>query len=227
MYYNVITEKEYELNYSKYITVSSDDSNYNKNFKLYYKYEDSYSDDLYIKNKISNKKQIYVVDDSLTDSDISTYVGLGFYRITSDDYSNEPTLYVPVPEEDKLTGYKDYEKLYYKYKPTTTKKTVYLYSSKSSSIYKTFYNTNKTDEPYNYVSADYERIEPTLPSGEVNPDYVEGLELYYKRIRKSDVSPINIVQNTYYTYQSASKLTLKSNSYYMLSFYVYTNGTNS
>lgn len=227
LYYNVITEKEYELNYSKYITISSGDSNYNKNFKLYYKYTDLYSDDLYIKNKISNKKQIYVVDDSLTDSDISTYVGLGFYRITSDDYSNEPTLYVPVPEEDKLTGYKDYEKLYYKYKPTTTKKTVYLYSSKSSSIYKTFYNTNKTDEPYNYVSADYERIEPTLPSGEVNPDYVEGLELYYKRIRKSDVSPINIVQNTYYTYQSASKLTLKSNSYYMLSFYVYTNGTNS
>lgn len=227
LHYSVITESEYNLNYSKFVAISSDDSNYNSNFTLYYKYDSSStSDALYIQNKITNKKQMYVIDDSLTSSDISTYLGLNIISLSTSDYSADSSLYVQVPDEDKLGEYANYEKLYYKYKPTSTKKTVYLYTSKSSSIYQTFYNNNSTDNPYNYVAEDYERVEPTLSDGvTANPDYVEGLELYYKKIRTEKLNATT--QNTYYYYESSSKVTLKANSFYMISFYVYTNGSNS
>jgi hypothetical protein len=218
LHYTVITSSEYKANFSDYSVISSSDGNYNANFKLYYKYDDSVQNaDLYVQNEIVDGNAIFIIDDSLTTSDKTAYKLNNYTVITTSEYNAESEFYVQITETDD--NYSTlYTKLYYKYNAgSENKKVVYLYSSSSSSVYSTFYSTDS-----DYVAADYELIEPT------SPDYVEGTELYYKKLRKAEYSEATVddPQTTYFYYKTSSTVSLKAASYYMISFYVYTNGSN-
>lgn len=212
LHYNVITSDEYDANFYKYSVISSEDENYNKDFKLYYKYDETIErENLYVQNEVRGDNAIYIIDDSLTSADRTRYKLNNFTPITTSDFNAESEFYVQILENDDNYS-TEYTKLYYKYSSNATlEKAVYIYSSKSSTEYLTFYNTDS-----DYVASDYELIQP----GE--PNYVEGTELYYKRIRNEKY--VQNTQETYFYYQTTSTVSLKANSYYAISFYVYTNG---
>ena len=220
--YKVITTEHYKegTNHKNYVAIAQSDANYNKNFKLYYKYDSSRDDaDIYVQNEVKGSNAVYVIDDSLTYSDKTAY-SLNLYTVlTSEEFNANSDFYVMISEDDD--NYSTlYTKLYYKYQSTGEKeKIVYLYSSNKSDNYETFYSSNA-----GYVATDYKLVEPTLPNGKANPDYVSGLDLYYKKIRTETKK--NIVQNTYIYFKTSSSVTLKENSFYALSFYVNTTGEN-
>lgn len=227
--YTVITTKEYNDNFSLYSAVLSTDTNYNKNLKLYYKYDyatfESSTTGVYVKNLLrknlttstTNKNAenaIYIIDDSLSSSERSNYRALNYTVITTKEYNLNASFYSQIADNDPNYS-KTYTKLYYKYNEdsTVSKKVVYLYSSSTSSTYKTFYRTDS-----DYIAGDYELIPAT------DENYVEGLELYYKKIRNVNAPKVpSDPQKTYYYYQTNSGVSLKAKSFYMISFYVYTN----
>ena len=212
LHYTVLTNEEYKANLAEYSVISSSDSNYNKNFKLYYKYKsDIDNKDLFIQDAVRGGNALYIIDDTFTTNDKTAYKLNNFVRITTEEFNANSEFYYQLTEDNE--GYNStYTKLYYKYKATAEyHNVIYVYSSKTSTEYKTFYNTDA-----DYVASDYKLIE----KGE--PGYVEGSELYYKRNRTEKYvrNPIN----TYYSYTSTSTVSLKANQYYVVSFYVYTNG---
>ncbi len=227
--YEVIKTSEYNDDFSSFIAISSNDPNYNKNFKLYYKYDfnsfESGNNNLYVKNLLrentssstnTNKNAenaIFIIDDSLTASDRTNYKNLNYTVITTSEYNANSAYYVQIAENDPNYS-KTYTKLYYKYNESATtapERVPYLYSSSASATYKTFYRTDA-----GYIADDYELI----PAGD--PGYVEGLELYYKKIRNVNAPEKVIEQNTYYYYQTNSSISLKAKSFYMISFYLFT-----
>lgn len=213
LYYKVITKTEYKNDFSKYIAIAKTDSNYNENFDLYYKYNDSISNEnLYVQNDIRKGNAVYIIDDSLTVADKNAY-SLNLYTvITTEEYNNNKSFYTQISEKDE--NYSNlYTKLYYKYNANTEEERVlYIYSSSSSDTYSTFYSTNS-----DYVASDYELVQSTDTKY-----YKDGVELYFKKIRKEVYK--DVPQNTYYYFSASSSVTLKPNSYYMLSFYINTTG---
>lgn len=212
LHYIVITNDEYDANFSSYAAISSSDPNYNKDLDLYYKYDtDVAREELYVQNDIKNDNAIFIIDDSLTSADRTRYKLNNFTPITTDEFNAESEFYVQILETDDNYS-TEYTRLYYKYRADANlEKAIYIYSSSSSTEYLTFYNTDA-----DYVAADYELIQPG------DPNYVEGTNLYYKKIRTE--SYIQESQNTYFYYQTNSTVSLRANSYYVISFYVYTNG---
>ena len=218
--YKVITTSEYEDTYYYYEEIASTDSNYNSNFKLFYKLdeefasEDSYTSNssLFIQNEITGKNAIYIIDDSLTATDRATYKSLYYTTITTEEFNSESNLYVLINSNDSNYS-STYTKLYYKFieKPTSERK-IYIYSSSSSTLYNSFYNTDE-----DYVASDYELIQSD------DPNYVPGTNLYYKKTNRNEVTS-SYTQNSYYYYNTTSSVTLQANSYYAITFYVYTNG---
>ena len=217
--YNVIKKSAY--NYSDYIAIAKEDANYNKNFALYYKYlseDDLGGKNIYIKNAITGENALFVIDDSVGSTDKTTYRDgtRNFIPITTKEYEANYKFYSQVTETD--TNYNLKYTLYYKYNAlpqTNDERVIYKYSSSADKVYKTFYNTD-TD----FLASDYELILPT------DPNYVEGTNLYYKKIR--NVGTEQYTQNetkTTFSYTTTSAVSFTQNSYYVISFYVYTNGT--
>ncbi len=213
LYYKVITKTEYKNEFSKYVAIAKTDSNYNENFDLYYKYnQDVESENLYVQNEIRKGNAVFIIDDSLTVADKNAY-SLNLYTvITTEEYNKNQSFYVQISDNDE--NYSNlYTKLYYKYNASAEKERVlYIYSSSSSDTYTSFYNTNS-----DYVASDYELVQPTDTKY-----YKDGVELYFKKIRKEVYK--DVPQNTYYYFNTSSSVSLKANSYYMLSFYVNTTG---
>ena len=213
LYYKVITKTEYKKDFAQYLAIPKTDNNYNENFDLYYKYnQDVEEKDLYVQNDIRKGNAVYIIDDSLTVADKNAY-SLNLYTvITTEEYKKNQSFYVQISDNDE--NYSNlYTKLYYKYNASTEEERVlYIYSSSTSDTYTSFYNTNA-----GYVASDYELVQPTDTKY-----YKDGVELYFKKIRKEVYKDIS--QNTYYYFNTSSSVSLKANSYYMLSFYVNTTG---
>ena len=214
--YKVLTTEEYKTssNFKNFVKITSTDENYNKNFTLYYRYDIALdADDIFVQNSIKKSNAVYVIDDSLTYSDKSAY-SLNLYTVlTTDEFNADSDFYVQITENDE--NYSTlYTKLYYKYQATNAvNNKLYLYSSAKSDKYETFYSTDK-----DYVARDYKIVESN------DPNYVEGLELYYKKIRTEKT--VNKPLDTYFYYKTSSAVTLSANSYYVVSFYANTTGEN-
>ena len=222
--YTFISTEDFKTNFYKFVAIPSTDENYNKNFALYYQVDsdnDSKHDyqsnrDMFVHNEITDKNAVYIIDDSLTSTDKATYRSLFYTSITTAEFNKESQFYVKIDENDD--NYSSvYTKLYYKYTSSNeVKNDVYLYSSSASSNYKTFSSSDKDYDPNAYVK---------IEAGD--PNYVKGLELYYKKeLLPVDDSKEVVGETTYnyYYYQTSAALELKANQYYAISFYVYTNG---
>lgn len=215
--YTVISKSDYK--YKEFIAIEKTDANYNENFNLYYKYKtesDLGGKNIYIQNQVTKNNAIYVIDDSVTSSDKTTYKdnGRNFITITTAEYEANYQFYTQLTSEDEFYNLK--YTLYYKYNSTNeTERLIYTYSTDKNSTYETF-----TQSSTDYLASDYELILP----GDSN--YVEGTNLYYKKIRKAGSETYKLEPNiTTYSYSTTSSITLNANSYYVVSFYVYTNGT--
>lgn len=249
--YTVIKESEY--NYKNYISIDKNDSNYNANFKLYYKYidESKLSEHIYVKNNLTveletdkngniikdehgnpvikkdehgmpvYKNAIYVVDGSVTGPKKTTYQhkDRNFIPITTEEFNKNRGFYTQITEDD--ANYNIKYTLYYKYRAISgSEKIVYTTDSKSDT-----YSVIKTDAT-DFLASDYELITPLDKNGNPDKNYVEGKNLYYKKIRIEGTEVYeNYDQVTTYKYSSSSSISLSPNSYYVISFYVYTNGT--
>ncbi len=222
LYYEILKPSDFDS--SLYTLVKSDDENYNKNFTLYYKYSYDGGEvdlaDIFVQNKISGGNAIYIAADNISSSEQALFNSLNYTVISTDELKMNSEFYVLISENDDNHS-NTYKSLYYKYQPKTEggsfikEKVVYLYSSSTSTTYKTFYNTNS-----GYVASDYELVTPLNSNGEKNKDFVEGLNLYYKKIRTE--SSKDISKDNYFYYKSTSTTKLEANSYYVLSFYAYT-----
>jgi len=218
--YKVLSNEEYKKTFYNYVEINTVDKNYNKNFKLYYKLDANFSDsnsyisdeDMFIQNKITGNNAIYIIDDSLTSTDKASYKSLYYTRITTDEFNKNSDFYVLINENDD--NYSTvYTKLYYKYNEVAnSSRTIYVYSKEKSDIYQSFYSTDTDYDPnaYELIQSD-------------DPNYVSGLELYYKK-KVSDTVTTTKEQESYYYFKTSSTISLKANSYYVLSFYAYTNG---
>ena len=223
LYYTVLTTANYKLNSSDYVKIETTDANYNANFTLYYKYdEDKNFKDIFVQNELrntstdpdQNASAVYIIDDSLTYSDKTAYALNLYTVITTDEFNANKEYYVQITSDDQNYSTM-YTKLYYKYIENTSasaeQRVIYTYTSGKSDKYQTFYKNN-TD----YVASDYELIQAG------DPNYVDGIDLYYKKIRTERTK--DIVQDTYYSFSTTSSITLKANGYYAISFYVNTTG---
>ena len=222
LYFKVLTTSEYKLNSSSYVKVTSTDKNYNENFTLYYKYDESKNfKDIFVQNELRNTSSdpkqnasaVYIIDDSLTYSDKTAYALNLYTVITTNEFNASKDYFVEITSDDQNYSTM-YTKLYYKYVEDTTvaeQKVIYTYTSGKSDKYQTFYKNNE-----GYVASDYELITSS------DPNYVDGIDLYYKKLRteKTKDSPVN----TYYYFSTSSSITLKANAYYAISFYVNTTG---
>lgn len=219
--YTVISDKKIDdntpyYNYKDYITIEKTDANYNANFKLYYKYKEQPDKDVYVQNSVTGENALFVIDDSVTSSDKTTYKdsGRNFIVITTKEYEANYKFFTQVTDDDENYNLK--YTLYYKYTASTeTENVVYIYSTTKNSNYQTFAETDD-----GYAASDYELILPN------DKNYVEGTNLYYKKIRAAETDSWYTKQPniTTYSYSTNSTVTLSSNSYYVVSFYVYTNG---
>lgn len=204
-----------------YVLIDESDDNYNENFKLYYKYADT--DNVFAKNLLTlngenPKNAVYILTSSV-ESNLTTICKLNGYTPLSKDELTDG-FYTKINEGDP--NYSSSYELYYKY--AVSKKSdgtyenaklenkIYEYIS-SSSEYNGFY---KTDDDYNLE--DYTKISKT------DSNYKQGHDLYYKK--QTDTQTTNISKNTTYSFTSKTTMTLSSNSYYVISFYANTTGTN-
>lgn len=222
LHYTVITSSDYlsddmSKNYSNYTLIQKTDSNYNENMKLYYKYDNSYDhEDIYVQNVVTGMNARYIIDKDVDDKELAVYQAKGFTVITQTEFDAHPEFYKQIDEADDDYYDPQNTKLYFKYKSvTTTDKEIYLYSTKTSSLYKTF-SSSTTD----YDANDYVLIEPGQQG------YVEGTDLYYKKIRTGTTFVAEPEKSYYYyhTTTTGSNAKLAKNSFYVVSFYVYTNG---
>lgn len=222
--YKVLTKDEYNAHKSYYCLITSEDSNYNEKLKLYYKYAFGASDvdltTIFVQNKISGGNAVFIVDDTVNPSEFDIYNELNYTVISSEELKLNADFYVVMPDNEDTK----YTTLYYKYLPKSdghggyeTENIVYLYSNRTSTLYNTFYNTD-TD----FYADDYELITPE------DKNYVEGINLYYKKIVVNNSTATSEddaeTRNVYYYYSTSYTTTLSADSYYAISFYVYTNG---
>ena len=221
--YTVISNSDYSNTYSGYISVEKDDPNYNENFKLYYRYNSATQNGSeYVKNSITGKPAKFIIDDSVSSGDKSDYKNIdrNFVVITTAEYEANYNFYIQITSDNEVyTGDYNlkYNKLYYKYNAKDQQeKVVYTYSSKSDNTYKSFYETDE-----DYLASDYELIEYG------DPNYVEGKNLYYKKVRSTAENSEVYTKEpkvTTFNYSTSSTISLSANSYYVVSFYVNTSG---
>lgn len=235
--YEVVQKQHFAPN--DYIAVQKTDANYNQNFKLYYKYDfgntsgEILDSKVYVKNLLTTRvidgetyyfNAVYIIDDNVDGNNKDTYRELNrnYIPISTAEYEANHNFYYQIPEDDEfgvLTG--KYNTLYYKYNSSNqTERVIYV----DGKDYDNYVTINKTPEnPEDYLASDYELITHD------DPNYVEGLDLYYKKIRKAK----SVTTYTYDDYSkettavisSSSTISLAANSYYALSLYVYTNGS--
>lgn len=190
----------YEAVYSALSSPTNDTLNKEEvlaELKLYYKLSD-----VFVQNEIINRNAIYVVDSSLSTSDKENYTENMFTVITKTDLENNPNLYVKIESIDPYYNSEDVT-YYYKYNVSSPVKKVYSIDD---------IDTTSSD----FDSKAYELI----TSGD---DYKEGTELYYKKVLESSTTTPT-TQNTFYYLKSSATVSLSSNSYYAISFYVQTIG---
>lgn len=217
--YTVLTSAEYNANYDDYIIIGEGDANYNKNFKLYYKKVTAADKDLYVQNKIlDSNARFYVLSSgktisSLDSTTVAKLKAKNITVITYDEFTANQSFYTQISELDTENWDSEYTVLYFKYRPlaNSDKRVLYIDSSKTHDVYQTF-NSSST----NFVASDYELVQSD------DPNYVEGTNLYYKKIRSEKYETLSGKDSVYY-YKSTST-ELKADSYYAISFYVYTNG---
>lgn len=219
LYYKVITTKTYNESSEDYVLLTATDKNYNKNFKLYYKYEASDAEKTYVQNDMKGDVALFYIDKDVNEKERASYLLNSITPITEDEFNAEKDFFVQVGKEDKYYS-TQYPKLYYKYqaKEGVEKKVVYLNTTDKSDTYPTI---NSSAE--GFVATDYKLVEPFNKDGSVNEDYVPGMDLYYKKIRNEAMK--KVPQKSYFYYTSSSAVKLTANSFYALSFYVNTTGT--
>ncbi len=217
LYYTVITQSAYESESYNYVLIEEDDENYNENFTLYYKFADDLADSensekYFVQNEVTGENAIYVSGTGASTSELLAFMYAGYTVVTTAELENNAKFYFQVLDEDNESSYT----LYYKFRSVTTEENaIYIYTDGTNSTYIPFYDTDD-----DYVASDYVLIEPD------DPNYVAGTDLYYKIDRNTD----NDVYDedpvfTYYYYQTSASVSLSANSYYLISFYVYTNGS--
>jgi len=205
-----------------YVKIESTDDNYNEKFSLYYKYADT--DSVFAKNllTLSNaepKNAIYVLSSSV-ESDLTSLCKMnGYIPVTKDEISAGYFTKLNAGDPHYSTQYE----LYYRYdvyelsdgtfKNAKKVNKVYQYTSGTSE----YYGFYKTDANYNLE--DYSKI-----TDKTDTNYKQGFDLYYKKQTKTETT--NISKNTIYNYASKNSITFSANSYYAISFYVNTTGTN-
>ncbi len=206
--------EEYEL-------ITKDDDNYNQNLKLYYKYAEP--DKAFAKNLLTTianngeqtaKNAIYVLTSSV-DTDITNLCRINSYIPISDDDLTEGN-FVKLNSGDP--SYSSKYELYYKFNEDLYLKTenkIYKYTSSSTSDYTPFYKTDT-----NYDIEAYEKIKKD------DPNFKQGFDLYYKKVSET-VSNKEAIDVAYsFTTKSSSGIKFAANSYYAISFYVNTTGSN-
>ncbi len=211
--YTVITAPTIE-----YKEIEESDDNYNKNFKLYYKYADA--NKVFAKNLLTlttgttatAKNAVYVLTSSV-ESDLTNICKINSYIPLSKDELAAGG-FTKVNKADPI--FSDKYELYYKYDESVYSKTVnkiFEYTANATSEFNAFY---KTDKDYNLD--DYVKIE----KGDEN--YKQGFDLYYKKSTKTETTEIK--QNTTYSFttKSSSGIKFTKNSYYAITFYVNTTG---
>lgn len=199
--YILMEENENSDTQTKYKTVRNsffgNDGNGGETLHLYYK-----KTDVFVQNELKNGNAIYVVDSSLGSGERETYSANYWTVITKTDVSNNPELYVQITEKD--VNYSEGYTLYYRY-------------IESSATHNKVYSIEDIDKTAtNFNANDYELITSSNQYG-----YIQNSELYYKKIVTSS-EDIKVSQNSFYYYQTSSTVTLSSNSYYAISFYVFT-----
>lgn len=234
LHYTVITNDTYKQIADKYVAIESGDANYNSNFKLYYKFDETkLSSGVFVKNPLrqdsdsvsastnpNSDNAIFVVYADASAADFEMFKSKQYTYLPNAEYEAEKSLYVPVTDE----GVKDetYPYLYYKYnenyRDTSKERLIYIdKADKTDSMnYQTF---DKNSASFN--ANDYDLIMP----GEEG--YTAGLNLYYKKVVKDEGAGTENepVFTTYSFTCGGGSITLEPNSYYLISFYVYTNGT--
>lgn len=198
--YVLMEENESNETQRKYKTVRKsffgNEGNGGETLHLYYK-----KTDVFVQNELKNGNAIYVVDSSLGSGERETYSANYWTVITKTDVSNNPELYVQITEKDE--NYSEGYTLYYRY----------IESSDTHNKVYSIEDINTTASDFN--ANDYHLI----TSGEYG--YIQNSELYYKKIITSS-EDIKVPKESFYYYQTSSTVTLSSNSYYAISFYVFT-----
>lgn len=203
--YSLINKEDNEVLYTNVKNaIELDDQNLE--IELYYKLSG-----VFVQNTLKDGNAIYVLDTSVNKDEKETYTRLMYTPIGQKDIDNNPNLYVLIDSNDESNYFADY-KLYYKYQTEST----------PSRVIYTYEQINKTAEDYH--KENYELI--TDVTEYKDGDYVEGQELYYKKnILKTNTT--NTTRPTFYYFQTTSTTTLSANSYYVVSFYVNTIGTDA
>lgn len=169
---------------------------------LYYK-----ATDVFVQNELKGGNAIYVsYSSSLTDSSRTTYSEHFWTPVKNTEITNNPDLYVLLTKDD--ANYNADYKLYYRY-------------IEADETHNKIYSIDDIDTTASDFDArDYELVKSGMYG------YEEYKELYYKKTILSTNDNI-ITKPAFYYYQTSSTVTLSSNSYYAISFYVYTVGTNA
>lgn len=162
-------------------------------------------DSLYIKNILTGTFAIYLIDDCASANDKVNYIYRNFIVVSEDEFERDREFYCLIPETS--VDYSLKYNLYYKYDVIYNTERI-IYSKVDDNTYR-FIDIMAED----YLASDYELI---LSS---DPNYVDGLELYYKKIRKETYG--NISENSYF-YFKTDDFEMKSNSYYAIEFSVST-----
>lgn len=202
----------------EYLAIAEGDDNYNKNFELYYKYADSSK--VFAKNLLlDDKNAIYILNDDNTTETTAASKLNGYILLSKDELSSGYFTLLNKGDARYVENYK----LYYRYNVSKNddgtytnakiENKIYEYTSSKSTEYTGFY---KTDSGY-----DIENYEKILKSDD---NYKQGYDLYYKKLTTTDITRYDA--NTTYSYVSKNAITFKANSYYAISFYVNTTGSN-
>ena len=205
--YNVITSQNLDDGINEYYKVDGEDENYNEKFELYYRFDQTKNN--FAKNKITNEIAVFVVDESIenfSSSEKTTLWGNFITIITADEADSG--LYFKF--EDDAFEYPQY----FRYASTETNRKIYEYTAAETSKYSKFYESDNDFNKNFYVQ---------IKSND--PNYVEGKELFYKLQTKETKTPL-AQQISYYGYTTTDNLTLKANSFYVVSYYVNTSGEN-
>lgn len=174
------------------------------NLHLYYKLSN-----VFVQNALKDGNAIYVINTSPGKTEKEDYTQYNYTPISKTEVDNNPGLYVALSEKDPNWRNQKELKLYYKYIQSDVEtRTVYSFDSidtKASDFDKNAYQLIKKGEQ----------------------GYKDGEENYYKKLLVKENKTIIKDTPTYYYFQTPKNVTLTANSYYAISFYVQTIGTDA
>ena len=186
--FNVIKSSELKNNYTNYLAVSESDSNYNKNFQLYYKYTRS----------VDTTRGFYILTDSLSESDVDYIKRSLTYKTVG---SGELTDYVLIENNEENKSIYDTAKvgplatanlkIYYKLSNVFVQNdlkngnAVYIVDSSLSTSDKEEYSKNM------YTAISQKEIDNNpglyvlIDSNDPNYSAKDDVKLYYKYVQSS------------------------------------------